>query len=124
MSDMTSAIDATGGILAGAALMISLTSMVIGLAMLFIYWRVFVKMGEPGWKALIPVYNLYVLAEHMFGKGWMCILAFIPFAQLYFIFKWNQCMGFSTAVNIITMLLCPVLPPIVFAFNSKPWIGY
>ena len=21
-------------------------------------WKVFVKLGEPGWKAIIPVYNL------------------------------------------------------------------
>lgn len=25
------------------------------------YWKIFNKFGEPGWKAIIPVYNVYVL---------------------------------------------------------------
>ncbi|MGN1060525.1 MAG: DUF5684 domain-containing protein [Candidatus Coproplasma sp.] len=26
-------------------------------------WKMFVKMGEKGWKAIIPVYNLYILIK-------------------------------------------------------------
>ena len=25
------------------------------------YWRVFVKAGEPGWKAIIPIYNIIII---------------------------------------------------------------
>lgn len=24
------------------------------------YWRIFSKAGEPGWKSIIPIYNIYV----------------------------------------------------------------
>lgn len=26
-------------------------------------WKIFTKMGEPGWKVLIPFYNLYILLK-------------------------------------------------------------
>lgn len=26
-------------------------------------WKIFVKMGEPGWKGIIPIYNLWVLIK-------------------------------------------------------------
>ncbi len=29
-------------------------------------WKMFIKMGEPGWKGIIPFYNVYV----MFQKVW------------------------------------------------------
>ena len=28
-------------------------------------WKIFVKMGEPGWKAIIPIYNVYILFRHV-----------------------------------------------------------
>lgn len=39
-------------------------------------WRVFAKAGVPGWKALIPFYNLYV----EYGLTWKANMAFIVIA--------------------------------------------
>ena len=27
------------------------------------YWRLFTKAGEPGWGAIIPIYNLYLYCK-------------------------------------------------------------
>ena len=40
----------------------------VGLS-LFGNWLVFKKMGEPGWKGVIPFYSLYVLFEKLYGNG-------------------------------------------------------
>ena len=45
-------------------------------------WKVFEKAGEKGWKALIPVYNFWVLCEIAGRPGWWALsflLAVIPF---------------------------------------------
>jgi hypothetical protein len=26
-------------------------------------WKVFVKAGHPGWAAIVPIYNLYILTQ-------------------------------------------------------------
>lgn len=33
-------------------------------------WRILVKAGEPGWKSLIPIYNLYMMYKIVGMAGW------------------------------------------------------
>ena len=41
-------------------------------------WKVFVKAGQPGWAAIVPFYNLYVLCKIASRPGWWMILMLIP----------------------------------------------
>jgi hypothetical protein len=45
-------------------------------------WQMYVKAGEPGWKALIPFYNWYILLKIVGRPGWWLILFFIPFVNI------------------------------------------
>ena len=36
-------------------------------------WKIFKKAGEPGWKILIPIYNVYVLYKIIGMKAWFWI---------------------------------------------------
>ena len=42
-------------------------------------WKVFVKAGKPGWGAIIPFYNLYLLCKIAGRPGWWWALGLIPF---------------------------------------------
>jgi hypothetical protein len=46
------------------------------------FWKVFEKAGEPGWAAIIPIYNLYVLIRVSGNAWWWLILLFIPVINL------------------------------------------
>jgi hypothetical protein len=37
-------------------------------------WKVFVKAGRPGWAAIIPIYNVYVLLKVIGRPGWWLLL--------------------------------------------------
>lgn len=41
-------------------------------------WKTFEKAGESGWKALIPVYNLYIIIRISGHSGWWLIVFFLP----------------------------------------------
>ena len=41
-------------------------------------WIVYTKAGEEGWKALIPIYNVWVLLRIVGRPGWWLILFLIP----------------------------------------------
>ena len=41
-------------------------------------WKTFEKAGEPGWAAIVPIYNLYVLVKISGNQWWWLILLFIP----------------------------------------------
>jgi uncharacterized membrane protein YhaH (DUF805 family) len=49
-------------------------------AVLFIagVWKMFAKAGQPGWAAIIPIYNLYVLTQVAGKAWWWLLLCFIP----------------------------------------------
>jgi len=45
-------------------------------------WQVFVKAGHPGWAAIIPIYNIYILLKVIGRPAWWLLLflvAVIPF---------------------------------------------
>lgn len=55
-------------------------SLLIGAATVAAMWMIFEKAGEPGWAAIVPFYNLYILYKITWGNGWMFLLLLIPFA--------------------------------------------
>lgn len=59
-------------------------SIILGIFSLVCMWKIFVKAGKPGWAAIVPFYNLYVLFDIAYGKGWKFLLLLIPFANIVF----------------------------------------
>ena len=45
-------------------------------------WKTFVKAGQPGWAAIIPIYNIYIMLKIIGRPGWWLILFFIPFVNM------------------------------------------
>ncbi len=41
-------------------------------------WKTFEKAGQPGWAAIIPIYNVYVMTQIAGRPWWWLILVFIP----------------------------------------------
>jgi len=45
-------------------------------------WKVFEKAGQPGWAAIIPIYNVYILLKVARRPGWWLLLYLIPIVSL------------------------------------------
>jgi hypothetical protein len=45
-------------------------------------WKIFVKAGRPGWGAIIPFYNTYLMLKVAGRPGWWLILFFMPFVNI------------------------------------------
>lgn len=45
-------------------------------------WKVFEKAGQPGWAAIIPIYNLIVLIKIVGKPIWWVVLFIIPIVNL------------------------------------------
>lgn len=46
------------------------------------FWRVFTKAGQPGWAAIIPIYNVYILLKIAGRPAWWLLLFLIPIVSL------------------------------------------
>ncbi len=50
-------------------------------------WKIYVKMGVPGWKAIIPYYNLWVMIDCLRKPKswfWLFLLGYIAYMVYYF----------------------------------------
>jgi len=54
--------------LGGSLILLILIGIAWGIVNLIAYWRVFSKAGEPGWKVLIPIYNVYTEFKFTWSK--------------------------------------------------------
>jgi len=59
------------------------TGMIIGILVLAValiasFWKLYEKAGEAGWKSLIPIYNMYVLVTIAGKPWWWFLLLFVP----------------------------------------------
>ena len=63
---------------AGVGIGTMLVGLVIAIVVIAGLWKVFEKAGEPGWAAIIPIYNLIVLMKIAGRPVWWFILLLIP----------------------------------------------
>ena len=50
-------------------------------------WMVFVRAGRQGWECLLPIYNIYVLFDIVYGEGVRMFMLLIPFYNIYVIIR-------------------------------------
>lgn len=115
----------TGGLLAGFGFIWFLS---IGLAIFSIVcmWKLYTKAGKPGWAAFVPVYNIIVLLEIAELPLWYIALFFVPFANIYAMFKiyielahkFGKSTWFGVAMVFFSIICLPML-----AFGSAQYNG-
>lgn len=96
-------------------------------------WKVFVKAGKPGWAAIVPIYNIYILLEIVGRPTWwlaLLLLAFIPVIgslcvlAVMFIIYWDLAKSFGKELGyaIGLVLLSPIFVPML-GFGSAQYLG-
>ena len=87
------------------------------------FWKIYKKMGKPGWTSLIPIYNLYILIKVLLGKGWYLLFSFIPIINLFFflylLIKLGKSFGKEGTFLVFMALLPFIFIPILAFDNSK-----
>lgn len=105
-------------------------SMIVGVALgvlsLVSLWKVFKKAGEPGWAAIVPLYNVYTMFKITWGSGWKCLLMLIPFANIAIailsMIKLAKVFGKSTGFAVGLVFLSFIFLPIL-AFGDAAYQG-
>ena len=81
------------------------------------WWRVFERAGHPGWMAIIPILNLYVLCKVAQKPGWFVLLFFIPIVNLIMTFvvsfgvaeRFRRGAGFGIGLALLPFIFYPIL---------------
>ena len=80
-------------------------------------YKVFEKAGLEGWKAIIPVYNVYVMLELFGYNPWLTLLLFVPIANVVLLVMlndkvakaFNKTTGYTVGLTLLPMVFYPLL---------------
>lgn len=89
-------------------------------------WKVFLKAGQPGWAAIIPIYNVYVWCKTVGRPGWWVVLIFIPFVNfvIYIILSIDMAKSFGKGTGYgIGLFLLPFIFFPMLGFGADPYKG-
>ena len=73
----------SSGISKTSVLAIYLFTLLVVLLMYVAEWRMFVKAGQSGWKALIPFYSAYIQFKIAGLSGWWVLALMVPLLDIY-----------------------------------------
>ncbi len=89
-------------------------------------WKIYEKAGQPGWAAIIPIYNIIVLLKIVGKPLWWLILFIIPVVNIIFL-VWTLNMlsksfgkdeGFTVGLALLGIVFYPIL-----GFGEARYLG-
>jgi len=91
--------------------------LLLALLMIVSLCKVFAKAGEAWWKAIIPIYNLFVLVIVSGKPWWWGLLFFVPLVNIVFIFivhialarRFGQGVIFGLGLALVGIVFFPLL---------------
>lgn len=100
--------------------------LVLGILTIIGMWRIFNKAGVPGWGAIIPFYNMYLLFKITMGNGWLFLLLLIPFVNFVMLIivyvklaaAFNKGAGYTLGLIFLSPIFIMML-----GFGSAQYVG-
>lgn len=89
-------------------------------------WKVFTKAGQPGWAAIIPIYNIIVFLKIVGRPLWWIVLLIIPLVNLVIGImlaidlakSFGKGAGFGVGLVFLGFIFYPIL-----GFGSAQYVG-
>ena len=115
--------NAGAGAAAGMFILIYLAFIVIYLVGM---WKLFTKMGQPGWSGIIPILNSYIIYKLGGKEWWWVVLLFIPCINIVALWFLADCTARVFGKEIgwkILLFLLPGIGHLILAFGNAQYIG-
>ena len=108
-----------------AALLFVLIYIGIIVLMITSVWKVFTKANQPGWAAILPIYNIIIMLEVAKKPTWWVAMYFIPIANFIFMImtlngiskNFGKDEGFTVGMVFLGIVFWPIL-----AFGNAQYV--
>jgi hypothetical protein len=101
---------------------------IIGYAIMVVaLWPVLTKAGRPGWGAIIPIYNVYLLVKIAGYHGALTILFYIPIANIIVgiivALVLGRAFGKGGAFSFFLLWLLAIIGYFIVGYGSSTYVG-
>jgi len=90
-------------------------------------WKIFTKADEPGWAAIIPIYNYYIILKIVGRPWWWLLLLIIPIVNLIIsiivAIDLAKSFGKDAAYGIILLWLFSVIGYLILGYGDAEYQG-
>jgi hypothetical protein len=98
-------------------IIVLLIQLAIVVAVIAGVWKTFAKAGQPGWAAIIPIYNVYILLKIANRPWWWLLLMLIPLVNLVIAIivaidvakAFGKGAGFGIGLALLGFIFYPIL---------------
>ncbi|MCX6552576.1 MAG: DUF5684 domain-containing protein [Acidobacteria bacterium] len=113
---------------AGIGIVMSLVWLAVVVVVIASVWKVFTKAGEPGWAAIVPIYNIIVMLKIAGKPLWWILLLLIPFVNIIIGIlvlialakNFGKGAGFGVGLAVLGIIFFPILGFGDAKFNPQP----
>ncbi len=96
--------------------------LIIGIFFAVCMWRLYTLAGQPGWAAIVPIYNYVVLLKIIQKPWWWVLLMLIPYIGIIwaiwslnlFVKAFGKGTGYTIGIIFLPYIFLPIL-----AFSSS-----
>lgn len=89
-------------------------------------WKIYTKAGQPGWAAIVPIYNIIILMNIVGRPVWWVVLFCIPFVNFVAMIivyidlarSFGKDIGFALGMIFLFFIFMPML-----AFGDARYVG-
>lgn len=89
-------------------------------------WKVFTKAGQPGWAAIVPIYNTYIILKIGDNPWWYLLLLLVPLVNLLVGIKMWIDVAESFGLGIwwgLGLAILPIICVPILAFGDYTYRG-
>ncbi len=87
LTDMEKDAVVAGGVIGATFGIVAVCTLIFYIVSIIATWKIFKKANQPGWKCLIPIYNLYIMYKIVNMRGWfwgILLVYIILWITMYF----------------------------------------
>jgi len=100
--------------------------LVLVVVMIVALWKIFIKANQPGWAAIVPIYNVVIMLRIVQKPTWWVILTFIPFVNIIigFIITYELAKIFGKRIGFtIGLILLPIIFIPILGFGKATYMS-
>ena len=113
------------GVSGGAAFGYAVVGLIYWVVTIIAFWKTFTKAGYPGWLAIIPIVNLFVLVKIAGYSAWLGLVWFVPIANIVLAIivalRNGRAFGHGAAFSIFLLWLLNPIGYIITGYSSDTY---
>jgi hypothetical protein len=100
-------------------------SAVLCIVVIVAMWKLFAKAGQPGWAAIIPIYNIIIFLKIINRPVWWIILMLIPFVNIVILIivsiDLGKSFGKGGAWSFFLLIVLSLIGYLILAFGKSEY---